>query len=141
MVIEAIAAFRFSTLASGDTPSHPSPVTSTKQIRALVARIGEACFIVVAHLIGARASEILGLQTGCIERHPSADGAEQFAELAGRIYKTARAADGDPHRCVAPAPVERAIAVMAQLSAPMRTRSQRAELGLWFRNPAPTGPM
>ena len=140
VVIDAIAAFRFSTLAGEDTPWHASPVTSTKQIRSLVARIGEACFIVVAYLIGARVSEILGLETGCIERHPSADGTEQFAYLAGRIYKTARAADGDPHRWVAPAPVERAIAVMEQLSAPMRKRSQRAELWLWFRSTGLLGP-
>lgn len=140
VVIDAIAAFRFSTLADEDMPWHPSPVTSTKQIRSLVARIGEACFIVVAYLIGARVSEILGLEIGCIERHPSADGTEQFAYLAGRIYKTARGADGDPHRWVAPAPVERAIAVMEQLSAPMRQRSQRAELWLWFRSTGLIGP-
>ena len=78
-MIDAIAAVRFSTLALGDTPWHPSPVTSTKQIRALVARIGKACFIVVAFLIGACAPEILGHETGCVERHPSADGTEQFA--------------------------------------------------------------
>jgi hypothetical protein len=67
-------------------------VVRTKEVRALVSRIGEACFIVVAYLIGARVSEILGLQAGCIERHPSADGTEQFAYLAGRIYRTARSA-------------------------------------------------
>jgi integrase len=139
-VVDAIADFAFATLPGEDKPWHPAPVASTKQVRALVSRIGEACFIVVAYLIGARASEILGLQAGCIERHPSADGTEQFAYLAGRIYKTARSADGDPHRWVAPAPVERAVTVMEQLSTPMRLRSQRAELWLSFSSTGLIGP-
>jgi integrase len=139
-VVDAMAGFNFSTLRGDDKPWHPAPVTTTKQVRALVSRIGEACFIAVAYLIGARVSEILGLQTGCIERHPSADGTEQFAYLVGRIYKTARGADGEPHRWVAPAPVERAIAVMERLSAPMRQRSQRTELWLSFSSTGLIGP-
>ncbi|MDR3367705.1 hypothetical protein [Rhodoferax sp.] len=139
-VVDALAGFSFSTLPGEDKPWHPSPVASTKQVRMLVSRIGEACFIVVAYLIGARVSEILGLGVDCIERHPSADGTEQFAYLVGRIYKTARGADGEPHRWVAPAPVERAIAVMERLSAPMRRRSQRAELWLSFGSSGLIGP-
>lgn len=139
-VVDAIAGFSFSTLPGEDKSWHPWPVVSTKEVRALVSRIGEACFIVVAYLIGARVSEILGLQAGCIERHPSADGTEQFAYLAGRIYKTARSADGDPHRWVAPTPVERVIAVMERLSAPMRERSRRTELWLSFNSSGLMGP-
>ncbi|AME27438.1 integrase (plasmid) [Burkholderia sp. PAMC 26561] len=140
VVIDEIADFRFSTLPGEDKPWHLESMVSTKQVRELVSRIGEACFIVVAYLIGARVSEILGLEVGCIERHPSADGTEQFAYLVGRIYKTARSADGDPHRWVAPAPVERAIAVMERLSAPMRQRSERAELWLSFSSTGLMGP-
>lgn len=140
VVVDVIAGFSFSTLPEEAEPWHPSPVASTKEVRALVSRIGEACFIVVAYLIGARVSEILGLEAGCIERHPSADGTEQFAYLAGRIYKTARGADGEPHRWVAPAAVERAIAVMEQLSAPMRRRNQRTELWLSFDSTGLLGP-
>ena len=140
VVIDAMAGFSFSTLPGDDKPWHPSPVASTKQVRALVSRIGEACFIVVSYLIGARVSEILGLQIGCIEKHPSADGTEQFAYLVGRIYKTARGADGEPHRWVAPAPVERAIAVMERLSAPMRQRSQRNDIWLSIDSTGLLGP-
>ena len=140
VVVDAIAGFSFATLPGEDKPWLPSPVGSTKQVRALVSRVSEACFIVVAYLIGARVSEILGLQVGCIERHPSGDGTEQFAYLAGRIYKTARGADGAAHRWVAPAPVERAIWVMEQLSAPMRQRSQRAELWLSLDSTGLIGP-
>lgn len=45
--------------------------------------------VVTAYLVGARASEILGLRVGCIEQYAAADGAEPFAYLSGRIYKTA----------------------------------------------------
>ncbi len=139
-VVDAIAGFRFSTLPGEDQPWQSSPVASTKQVRSLVSRIGEACFVVVAYLVGARVSEILGLQVDCIERHSSADGTEQFAYLNGRIYKTARGAKGDPHRWVAPPPVERAIAVLEQLSVPMRKRSGRNELWLWFSSSGLIGP-
>lgn len=139
-VVDAIADFSFSTLPGEQQPWHPSPVTSTKLIRSLVSRISDACFVVVAYLVGARVSEILGLRAGCIEHHSSADGTEQFAYLAGRIYKTARSAQGDPHRWVAPAPVERAIAVMEQLSIPMRQRSERTELWLSFSSTGLIGP-
>lgn len=71
-----MAGFSFSTLPGEDKPWHLSPVASTKQVSALVSRVSEACFIVVAYLIGARVSEILGLEAGCIEGHPSADGTE-----------------------------------------------------------------
>ncbi|WP_206605934.1 MULTISPECIES: hypothetical protein [unclassified Variovorax] len=129
-VVDAIANFSFSTLPDEARPWQAAPVTSTKRVRALVDRIAEACFIVVAYLVGARVSEILGLQAGCIERHPSADGTEQFAYLAGRIYKTARAESGQAHRWPAPPAVERAIAVMEQLSAPLRQRTGRTDLWL-----------
>lgn len=129
-VVDAIADFSFSTPQGEARPWQAAPVTSTKRVRALVDRIGDACFIVVAYLVGARVSEILGLQAGCIERHPSADGTEQFAYLQGRIYKTARAESGQAHRWPAPPAVERAIAVMEQLSAPLRQRTGRTDLWL-----------
>ncbi len=129
-VVDAIAGFGFSTLPGEAQPWQAAPVTSTKRVRTLVDRIGESCFIVVAYLVGARVSEILGLQAGCIERNPSADGTEQFAYLAGRIYKTARAESGQAHRWPAPPAVERAIAVMEQLSAPLRQRTGRTDLWL-----------
>lgn len=62
VVIDAIAQFTFSTLPGEDTPWHAAPVTSTKHVRHLVDRIYDACFVVVAYLIGARVSESWGFR-------------------------------------------------------------------------------
>ena len=130
IVTDAIAPFAFSTLPGEENPWHEAPVTSTKQVRYLADRIYDACFIVIAYLVGARVSEILGLQVGCIERHPASDDGETFAYLAGQIYKTARGVDGEAHRWVAPAPVERAVVVMERLTARLRAQTGRSELFL-----------
>ena len=140
IVTDAIAAFTFSTLPGEDAPWHAAPVSSTKQVRYLVDRIYDACFVVIAYLIGARVSEIIGLQVGCIEQHPSGDGSERFAYLVGRIYKTARGADGEAHRWVAPPPVERAILVMERLSARLRAQSGRPDLFLAMASNGLIGP-
>jgi len=69
IVTDAIAPFVFSTLPGEESPWHEAPVT--KQVRYLAARFYDACFVVIAYLVGARVSEILGLQVGCIEQHSS----------------------------------------------------------------------
>ncbi|TSD85256.1 integrase [Mycobacterium sp. KBS0706] len=139
-VVDAIAAFRFATLPGEDVPWQAAPVTSTKRVRQLVDRLYDACFVVIAYLVGARVSEILGLQVGCVERHDSAAGDERFAYLAGRIYKTAHGHHGDAHRWVAPEPVVRAITVMEQLSEPLRRRSGRSDLWLVTSSTGLIGP-
>lgn len=139
-VTDAIAPFTFSTLPGEESPWYEAPVTSTKQVRYLADRIYDACFVVIAYLVGARVSEILGLQTGCIEQHPASDGGENFAYLVGQIYKTARGVDGEAHRWVAPAPVERAIEVMDRLSARLRAQSRRSELFLVMASTGLVGP-
>ena len=140
IVTDAIAPFAFSTLTGEENPWHEAPVTSTKQVRYLADRIYDACFIVIAYLVGARVSEILGLQVGCIERHPASDGGETFAYLAGQIYKTARGVDGEAHRWVAPAPVERAVVVMERLTARLRAQTGRSELFLVMAGTGLVGP-
>ena len=140
IVTDAIVGFSFSTLPGEDASWHAAPVTSTKQIRYLADRIYDACFVVIAYLVGARVSEILGLQVGCIEQHPSGDGSESFAYLAGRIYKTARGIDGEAHRWVAPTPVERAIFVMERLTARLRAQSGRDDLFLVMASTGLVGP-
>ncbi len=140
IVTDVIAGFTFSTPPGEETPWHAVPVTSTKQVRYLADRIYDACFVVMAYLVGARVSEILGLQVGCIQQHPSGDGSESFTYLVGRIYKTARGADGEAHRWVAPAPVERAILVMERLSARLRTQSGRPDLWLVMASTGLVGP-
>jgi integrase len=140
IVTDAIAPFTFATLPGEETAWHEASVTSTKQVRYLADRIYDACFVVIAYLVGARVSEILGLRTGCIERHPSGDGDENFAYLSGQIYKTARGDDGEAHRWVAPAPVERAILVLERLTARLRAQSGRADLFLVMASTGLVGP-
>ena len=140
IVTDTIAPFAFSTLPGEENPWHEAPITSTKQVRYLADRIYDACFIVIAYLVGARVSEILGLQVGCIEQHPASDGSGTFAYLAGQIYKTARGVDGEAHRWVAPAPVERAVVVMERLTARLREQTGRSELFLVMASTGLVGP-
>ena len=139
-VVGEVVWFPFSTLPGEESPWRTAPVTSTKDVRTLVQRIYEACFVAVAYLVGARLSEIFGLQVGCIEHHPSAAGDEQFAYLIGRIYKTARGHEGKAHRWVAPPAVERAVAVMEQLTEPLRRHTGRSDLWLAMASTGLVGP-
>lgn len=84
-----------------------------------ILRLYDACFIVIAYLVGARASEILSLETGCIEWRDGEDG-ERYSYLVGAIRKGAPGPEGLLHRWVVPEPVIRAIAVLERLSAPWR---------------------
>jgi len=138
--VDAITDFRFATLPGEDSPWQAAPVTSTRTVRQLVDRLYDACFVVIAYLVGARVSEILGLQLGCVEYHAPATGERPFAYLAGRIYKTARGTQGDAHRWVAPEPVVRAITVMERLSEPLRRRSGRTDLWLITSSTGLIGP-
>jgi integrase len=99
-----------------------------------ILRLYDACFIVIAYLVGARVSEILALETDCIERHLGADG-EPFAYLSGAIRKGAAGPEGLPHRWVAPEPVIRAIAVLEKLSAPWRAIQGDQQLWLVQEKP------
>ncbi|CAM5543812.1 site-specific integrase [Sphingobium scionense] len=85
-----------------------------------ILRLYDACFIVIAYLVGARASEIFALETDCIKWHDGEDG-QQYAYLQGAIRKGAPGPEGLPHRWIVPDPVVRAIAVLERLSAPWRT--------------------
>jgi integrase len=131
-VLAAIAAFGFATIDGEEAQWHP-PITGTKPARFLVERIYEACFVTIAYLVGARASEILALEAGCIEQHPSSDGADTFSYLRGRIFKTAAHEAGDPHLWAAPPLVLRAVDVLERLSEPLRRRTGRPQLWLTIR--------
>jgi len=126
----ALGNFRFSTPTGEDAPWRTEPVLTMQAVQFLVTRLYDACFVIIAYLVGARVSEILGLQAGCIEKHVSADGTETFSYLNGRIYKTAIGPGGQPHRWVAPDPVVRAVTVLEHLSASIRQQTGRNELWL-----------
>jgi hypothetical protein len=124
--------FSFSTIAGEESPWHPK-IRGTKRVRFLMERIYEACFVTIAYLVGARVSEILALEAGCIEHRPAADGCEDFSYLRGRIFKTATHDVGEPHLWVAPPPVVRAINVLDRLSEPLRRRTGCPQLWLSMR--------
>ena len=123
----------FATLEGEDAPWHTASADSAVKVNFLVDRLYDACFVVIAYLVGARVSEILGLQAGCIETVPAAEGSETFDYVGGRIYKTATSPLGVVHRWIAPAPVVRAIAVLERLSKPLRRETGRDDL--WLRRP------
>jgi integrase len=125
--------FSFSTLPNEDGPWH-APVVQLKDIHALIERIYDACFVVIAWLVGARVSEILGLEAGCIERHVGPDG-QEATYLHGRIYKMATGDGGQPHRWIAPEPVVRVVDVLERLSAPLRKKLGTGKLWLLTRDP------
>ena len=128
-----LASFRFAVLDGEDKPWHTAAADSATRVNCLVDRLYDACFVVIAYLIGARVSEILGLQAGCVEAVPAAEGGETFDYVRGRIYKTAASPLGEAHRWIAPAPVVRAIAVLERLSEPLRHETGRDNL--WLRRP------
>jgi len=104
-------------------------------------RLADACFVVIAYLVGARASEILRLEADCLEHHSTAEG-EEYAYLVGTITKTSLTEHGDVHRWLAPEPVQRAVHLLERLSAPLRKLS--GDQNLWLhqlgygRSPLPT---
>jgi integrase len=124
-----IANFRLSTIVGEESPWH-AQIRGINRLRFLTERIYEACFVTIAYLVGARVSEILALEAGCIEHHPAADGCEVFSYLRGRIFKTTTHDVGKPHLWVAPPPVVRAINVLDRLSEPLRRRTGRPQLWL-----------
>ena len=125
--------FSFSTLPNESSPWH-APVVQLKDIHALIERTYDACFVVIAWLVGARVSEILGLEAGCIERHVGPDG-QEVTYLHGRIYKMATGDGGQPHRWIAPEPVVRVVNLLERLSAPIRKKLGTSNLWMLTRDP------
>jgi integrase len=124
--------FTFSTLAGEEDPWR-KPVARLRDVQPLIDRIYDACFVTIAWLTGARVSEILGLEAGCIEQHVD-EGGVSVAFMRGRIFKLATGEGGKPHRWIAPEPVVRAIEVLERMSAPLRQKHGTASLWLMTRD-------
>ena len=127
-----LRAFTFSTLAGEEVPWR-KPVARLWDVQPLIDRIYDACFVTIAWLTGARVSEILGLEAGCIERHVD-EGGVSVAYMCGRIFKLATGEGGKPHRWIAPEPVVRAIEVLERVSAPLRQKHGTTSLWLMTRD-------
>jgi integrase len=116
-------------LPSTDMPAIPTPSKLAQRIDMLYA----ACFVVIAYLVGPRASEILHLQAGCVHDCGSdqAGDIDAVTAIVGTIFKGEAQYHGRRHEWVAPPAAVQAIAVLESLSAPHRARSARKEL--WLR--------
>ena len=106
------------------------PKGTLRQLNFLADRITDACFVVIAYLIGARGSEILTLEVGCVEHDRDEADNTSHAWLIGSIHKAFPYDKGKPHRWIAPEAVRRAIDVMERISAPLRAISGRNLLWL-----------
>ncbi len=121
---------------------YANPAWPLRRLAFMLDRLGDACFVVISYLVGARASEILRLEEGCLERHAVDDNGEEHVYLVGTTTKTSLTVHGDIHRWLAPEPVQRAIRILERLSAPLRELS--GDKSLWLhqlgrgRSPLPT---
>ncbi|WP_339472409.1 hypothetical protein, partial [Pseudomonas sp. EL_65y_Pfl1_R83] len=95
---------------------YPNPEWPLRRLAFMLDRLGDACFTVIAYLVGARASEILRLEEGCLERRATDEDGEEHVYLVGTITKTSLTKHGDLHRWLAPEPVQRAIHILERLS-------------------------
>ena len=112
-------------------PSGDRTVQDLAEVSTLTSLLYSACFIVIAYLVGARVSEIVRLQAGCI-RTVSPDGTQELAVIVGSIYKHETGYGGRTHEWVVPPPAIHAISVLEALSEPHRRRSGRSQL--WLRS-------
>ncbi len=121
---------------------YPNPGWPLRRLTFMLDRLGDACFVVIAYLVGARAGEILRLEEGCLERCAADGDGEEHVYLVGTITKTSLTEHGDIHRWLAPEPVQRAIHILKRLSAPLRELSGKRNLWLHQlgrgRSPLPT---
>jgi hypothetical protein len=99
-------------------------------MRRLLARLTDACFIVIAGFVGMRVSEILSMRASCIEMKPIGETGIAQAYIVARLFKTVDDPRGRLERWLAPEPVVRAVEVLERLSQPMRKASNRCELFL-----------
>lgn len=106
------------------------PLVGASVLNSVAARLVEACFILIAGLVGMRVSEILSMQVGAIEYHPIGETGLKQAYIAARLFKTADEPKGRPELWLAPEPVVLAVECLERLSAPLRAASGRNELFL-----------
>lgn len=99
-------------------------------MRRLVAHLTDACFIVVAGLVGMRVSEILSMEDSCIEHKPIGETGVGQAYVKARMFKTVDDASGRMEHWLAPEPVVRAVEILERLSLPMRKASDQRKLFL-----------
>jgi integrase len=125
------AATRALQQASINLPSRAQPIRSVDDLAQLVNMLYAACFVVISYLVGPRASEILHLEVGCVQRRGDGTADAAVPVIVGAIFKRQPEYHGRPHEWVAPPPAVQAISVLEALSAGHRAQAGRAQL--WLR--------
>jgi integrase len=110
------------------------PLNSPRLVRAAVAHLVSACFIVIAGFVGMRVSEILSMKAGGIEHRPIGKTGLAQAYIVARLFKMVGEPDGREERWTAPPVVVGAVSILERLSEPYRMESGRDELFL-FKTP------
>lgn len=106
------------------------PLDGAYAVRHAATHLVEACYIAIAGFVGMRVSEILSIEIGAVEYRPINEAAVEQAYIVARLFKTADQQGGRLERWLAPEPVVKAVALLEQLSAPLRKTSGRRELFL-----------
>ena len=95
-------------------PGSDQSLTTVRDMARAIDMLYAACFVVIAYLVGPRASEILRLQAGCVQRREA--GHDSVTVIVGAIFKKQPEYHGRPHQWVAPPPAVQAIRVLEALS-------------------------
>lgn len=131
------AATRALQQASIDLPGSTQPIRTVDDLAQLIDMLYAACFVVISYLVGPRASEILHLEAGCVQRRGDGTADDAVPVIVGAIFKRQAEYDGRPHEWVAPPPAVDAISVLEVLSAGHRAQAGRAQL--WLRRRQSSG--
>jgi len=111
------------------------PIATVVNLAHSIDMLYAACFVIISYLVGARVSEILHLEAGCVQRRGEGD--RTVWVIAGTIFKRQPEYHGRPHEWVAPPAALHAIQVLEALSEGHRTRSGRPQL--WQRSTGSAG--
>lgn len=115
---------------AGLTGPSGEPLHGAYAVRHAATHLVGACYIVIAGFVGMRVSEILSVQVGAIEYRCIGEAGVEQAYIVARLFKTVDQPGGRLERWIAPEPVVKAVALLEQLSAPLREASGRRELFL-----------
>ncbi len=125
------AATRALQLAAIALPGRVQPIRTVDDLAQLIDMLYVACFVVISYLVGPRASEILHLQAGCVQRRGDGNADDAITVIVGAIFKRQAEYHGRPHEWVAPPPAVQAISILEALSAGHRAQAGRNDL--WLR--------
>ena len=112
-------------------PGRARAIETVEDLAQSIDMLYAACFVVISYLVGPRASEILHLEAGCVQRRG------EVTVIVGAIFKRQAEYHGRSHEWAAPPPAVRAVAVLEALSVGHRAQAGRPQL--WLRRRQASG--